>query len=45
LLKEGWKNVNKDRSGGPTDVKSHEVIKSVNDLIQYNKRVIVDNIK
>ena len=34
----------KDRPGRPTEVRSPEVIKSVNDLIQSNRRVTVDDI-
>ena len=43
-FKERRKNVeNEDRPGRPTEVKSPEVIKSVNDLIQSNRRVTVDD--
>jgi len=33
-----------DRPGRPTEVRSPEVIKSVNDLILFNRRVTVDDI-
>ena len=45
LFKEGRRSVeNADRPGRPTETKSFEVIKSVNDLIQSNRRVTVNDI-
>ena len=45
LFKEGRKSVeDEDRPGRPTEVRSPEVIKSVNDLIQSNRKVTVDDI-
>ena len=45
LFKEGWSSVeDEDRPGRPTEVKSPKVIKTVNDLIQSNRRVTVDEI-
>ena len=45
LFKEGRRSVeDEDRPGRPTEVRSPEVIKSVNDLIQSNRRVTVDDI-
>ena len=45
LFKEGTRSVEDDnKPGRPTEVRSPEVIKSVNDLIQSNRRVTVDDI-
>ena len=45
LFKEEWRSVlDEDRPGRPTEVRSAEVIKSVNDLIQSKRRVTVDDI-
>ena len=45
MFKKGWRSVeDEDRSGRPTEMRSPEVIKSVNDLIQPNRRVTVDEI-
>ena len=44
LFKEGRRNdEDEDRPGRPTEVRSPEVIKSVNDIIQSNRRVTVDD--
>ena len=44
LLKEGRRSVeDEDRPGRPTEVRSPEVIKSINDHIQSNSRVTVDD--
>lgn len=45
LFKEGRSSVeDEDRPGRPTEVRSPEVIESVNDLIQSDRRVTVDDI-
>ena len=45
LFKERQRSVeDEDRPGSPTEVRSPEVTKSVNDLIQSNRRVTVDDI-
>ena len=45
LFKEGQRSVeDEDRPGRPTEVMSPEVIKSFNDLIQFNRKVTVDDI-
>ena len=45
LFKEGQNSVeDEDRPGRPTEVRSPEVIKSVNDLIQSDRRVTVEDI-
>ncbi|BFZ25935.1 hypothetical protein BsWGS_28974 [Bradybaena similaris] len=45
LFKEGRSSVeDEDRPGRPTEVRSPEVIGSVNDLIQSDRRVTVDDI-
>ena len=44
-FKEERKSVDdEDRPGRPTEMRSPEVIKSVNDLIRSNRRVTMDNI-
>ena len=45
LFKKGRSSIeNEDRPGRPTEVRSPEVIESVNDLIQSDRRVTVDDI-
>ncbi|XP_076445767.1 protein GVQW3-like [Babylonia areolata] len=45
LFKKGRSSVeDEDRPGRPTEVRSPEVIESVNDLIQSDRRVTVDDI-
>ncbi|BFZ15149.1 hypothetical protein BsWGS_18188 [Bradybaena similaris] len=45
LFKEGRSSVeDEDRPGRPTELRSPEVIESVNDLIQSDRRVTVDDI-
>ena len=44
-FKERWNSVeDEDRPGRPTEVRSPEVIESVNDLIQSDRRVTVNDI-